>query len=536
LLKLNKHTAMKRLLLIHRFFTLLFSFCFIASSFTQPGNIGTVTAINSAGTVSSVPLLTLSGGPNTCSDVGNLRSGRVQVRNLSGATNDNNRSSQSCFEIGSSGTTNKNMWVRIAVPAGSGITGLYFYGTTSGVTPQPASGSTDVRSAMLGLYSGTATSSACTPALICGSRWTNVICSYASSLPILRPAATERVDVTPGTTYMLEIWTTSFSTNANYNFDFFVVPLGANPSNNNCANSILFTNQVGCNLGAHPSCLVDDPNCAFTIENSVFYTITKPDAGAFSVTISNVSCDGGANSLQVGIYRANTTNCATNLNVTGSQLTLPSSQTCFTGTSTIPISNADPPGTQYIIWFDGNAGAACTWGITVLPVEWDYFEAENIDDTNYILWETASETNSYYFEVERSNNTEDWVTLDKLGGAGTSSIRNSYRYNDEKPMVGFNYYRIKQVDYDGKYSYSDIRAVEYNGNDESRFVPNPNNGTFTISKLEKNTLIEIYAPTGQLIYNSICENPSEMIELNSTLKGVYFVKLNGEFKGKFVIQ
>jgi hypothetical protein len=507
-----------------------FLFIFIFNNvLSQAGTSGTpVTAHNSAGSAST---LTLTGGPNTCGDVGNLRSGLIRVRNLGGATNDNNRSSQTCFEVASTLTSNKNMWARLTIPAGSGITGVYFYATTDGVTPQPASGSTNVRSASIGIYSGTTTSSPCTPALICGSKWSNVICSYASSMPILRPTATERVDVTPGQTYMVEIWTTSLSTNTDYNFDILVVPMGAVPSNNNCSNAIPFTNETGCNLGAHQACNTNLPSCAFTLENSVFYSFTKPGDGGFSVTISNVQCEGGGNNLQTAIYRATPGNCNTNLNTVGNQI----ANRCFTGSYTYSISNADPPGTQYILWFDGNAGAACTWGITVLPVEWKRFEVFSNEDNVQIEWTTASEKNADYFIIERSTDATNWIRIGIQQAVGNSSFDSEYLFFDLTPSIGVNYYRLRQVDFDGSEDLTNIEYAYYSGNSNIGLYPNPTTGISIITGLKPKENVEVFDLYGRICFYTSTNNQGHAnIDLTSHPSGVYFIKVNDKIVHKLI--
>jgi hypothetical protein len=321
--------------------------------FAQAGHFGTVIATNSRD--ASTPTLTLT-APNTCIDVGNLKSGRIQVRNLSGRTANNYINSQSCFTIGSL-ASNRNVWVNVTIPAGSGVTGLYFYSSTAGVAPQPLT-STNLRSAIIQIYNN----NTCAPALHCGSTWSNAITDIRIAAPHIRSVGTERMDVVPGNTYRIEISTTTFSTDPNYNFDVFVVPLGPVPTNTNCANAIPFTNQIACNLGAKAACNTNIPNCAFTLENSVFYSFVKPGPGPFEISITDVSCEGGGNDLQTAIYLASTANCNTQLNTVGNQI----ANQCFSGSYTYTINNADPPGTEYIIWFDGNAGAACTWGIEVV--------------------------------------------------------------------------------------------------------------------------------------------------------------------------
>jgi hypothetical protein len=213
------------------FFQIIFFFSCISGVFAQAGFYGSVLANNARG---SAPTLTLT-APNTCSDVGNLKSGRIEVRNLSAATADNFIASQTCFTIANT-NTNRNMWVQVTIPAGSGITGLYFYSSTAGVTPQPTS-STNLRTASLAVYNG----ATCSPPLNCSSTWDNAITDIRVTAPHIRGLGTERVDVVPGNTYRIEIFTTQFSTDPDYNFDVFVVPLGAVPANNDCTNAIPFT-------------------------------------------------------------------------------------------------------------------------------------------------------------------------------------------------------------------------------------------------------------------------------------------------------
>lgn len=499
--------------------------------FGQAGHFGAVTAHNSKG---SRPTLTLT-STNTCADVNaspGLKTGTIRVRNMGSATRDNWNSNQSCFTLAEPNLSSmRNVWVSVSIAAGSGITGLYFYSSIAGVTPLPTS-STNLRNVNMGIYSGTATSSPCTPGTVCSTTWDNSITSYTISAPYIETLGTERVDVTPGNTYVIEFWTYTQGSDPNFNFDVHVVPLGARPANDLCTGALPYLNETGCNLGARPGCLSDDPSCAFTMENSVFYTITKPGTGAFSVTISNVFCVNGGATLQTAIYRATTGNCATNLNTVGNQI----ANRCFTGTYTYNISNADPPGTTYIMWFDGNAGAACTWGITVLPVEWSRFEVEEFEDAVGLFWETVTEKNSYYFDVERSTNDRDWISLGKVNGAGTSSIPRSYRFLDELPKFGINYYRIKQVDFDGEYTYSDVKAIDFNRKKEQLIVPNPNDGKFLLTAIKKNSLIEIRSLSGQLVYSLKSENANEIIELENIETGMYLLSVDGEYLDKFVVR
>jgi hypothetical protein len=404
-------------------------------------SLGTVTAHN---TRSSAPLLTLSGAPNNCSSVSSLQTGVIQIRNLGGATNDNNIASQTCFQNTQSSTTNKNVWVRINVPAGSAISGFYFYSTTAGVTPQPSS-SSNLRTAYVNVYS-TAATPICTPAILCGSiKFVNHITDIRISAPHIRTVNTPRVDVMANTTYYVEIWTTSFSTDPDYNFDIHVVPMGARPSNELCTNAEPYeTSPQFCNLGARPACNAYIPSCWFTLENSVFYTFTRPEGSTFQITINNVNCTGGGNSMQTALFYANTSNCTSSL-TSGNMIGCRD----FTGTYTYTVTDAMPPGTIYMLWFDGNAGAFCNWNIVVLPVEFDDFNVRCSNNQNECYWNTISEINNHYFTIERSADGINFTTAGYVTGNGTVNSPSQYSFTDKNAPDGTHYYRLKQTDYDG---------------------------------------------------------------------------------------
>jgi hypothetical protein len=120
-----------------------------------------------------------------------------------------------------------------------------------------------------------------------------------------------------------------------------------------------------------------------------------------------------------------------------------------------------------------------------LPVDLISFVGEHQNGFNKIDWKTASELNNDYFELERSATGETFSTITRVSGRGTVNELSSYNFLDEEPMVGNNYYRLKQVDFDGKFKYSHIILVKNEGT----------GGVFNISvfpnPLSKGTLLNI---------------------------------------------
>ncbi len=120
---------------------------------------------------------------------------------------------------------------------------------------------------------------------------------------------------------------------------------------------------------------------------------------------------------------------------------------------------------------------ANTSAIYPLPIELLSFTAKlngNFVDLN---WATASETNNEYFQIERADSDLNWKEIGQVDGAGNSNTTLYYNEKDRDPLPGISYYRLKQVDYDGKYTYSDVVSVVNNhlsDEDQVFIYPNPN--------------------------------------------------------------
>jgi len=99
--------------------------------------------------------------------------------------------------------------------------------------------------------------------------------------------------------------------------------------------------------------------------------------------------------------------------------------------------------------------------MTVLPIELVYFDGFVSEDKSVLLWTTFSELNNDYFTIERSQDGYDWEVIGTVDGAGNSSSVIDYRFFDNHPHDGVNYYKLKQTDYDGRFEYFDIISVKH---------------------------------------------------------------------------
>ncbi|MDX1906063.1 MAG: T9SS type A sorting domain-containing protein [Bacteroidia bacterium] len=125
-------------------------------------------------------------------------------------------------------------------------------------------------------------------------------------------------------------------------------------------------------------------------------------------------------------------------------------------------------------------GALGSCSALTFPVELTSFEATPLDNmTVGLSWTTASELNNDYFEVLRANDGALWQIVGTVDGVGTTQEVQQYRYLDLSPNPGRNYYRLRQIDFDGAFGLSDIVEVYADFEGDLRLVawPNPTSAT-----------------------------------------------------------
>ncbi len=120
--------------------------------------------------------------------------------------------------------------------------------------------------------------------------------------------------------------------------------------------------------------------------------------------------------------------------------------------------------------------------VTLLPVELTYFKAKQKAGTVELTWQTAAEINNDFFEVQRSGNADHWETVARINGAGNSTQSLDYALTDRFPLSGQSYYRLRQVDFNGEFRYSEVAAIAAAPGGESTLAvyPNPVSDLLTI--------------------------------------------------------
>jgi len=317
--------------------------------------------------------------------------------------------------------------------------------------------------------------------------------------------------------------------------------------------------------------------------NGAFATVTKA-AGAvigFNIHIRDIHCVGGAsfeayNSVDLGgntgwnfstlpvLSNPLGINGPTNLcvgqsgviyfvpNVSGAinyTWTVPSGIIITSGQGDSSITITTPggiTGTITVTAFNGcgySAPSVLTLVNCLLPIEYLSFTATRKDDDVQIDWSTASETNNDYFNIERSKDGLSFENIGKVAGAGNSNFNIYYVFTDKNPHQGISYYRIKQVDYDGQTSYSEIRAVNLNNQNEIILYPNPASDYLNIcnvSDVEKDFILSIKNFQGEeVVCKAIHFSSSYKLDVSKLSKGIYVLSLRNNEENilnKIVVQ
>lgn len=201
------------------------------------------------------------------------------------------------------------------------------------------------------------------------------------------------------------------------------------------------------------------------------------------------------------------------------------------------VQGAVPVTVTYTIT-DGNTQVSNTITFFVqgpTPVSLLSFMGEVLDEGNRLKWTTASETNNDYFTLQRSTDGSNFTNLNKIDGAGTSSMANSYAYTDRNAPTGLAYYRLMQTDFDGTTRQAgQVITLRRNmiGLGIVQIVPVPTKNVVTVhfeASQTSDLFVQLHDATGRVIKTQtlIAQTGSNAfnIDLSSYAAGIYFVTL-----------
>ena len=159
------------------------------------------------------------------------------------------------------------------------------------------------------------------------------------------------------------------------------------------------------------------------------------------------------------------------------------------------------------------------------PITMLYFTAKNTEDGNLLNWATITEINNERFEIERAADGINFVKLGTLPGAGNSSTIREYSLLDKNFTASVNYYRIRQVDYDGTNTTSNIEKVLSGNSFAIDYYPNPFNNDFrlTVKSKENTATLKITSVLGVELEERIIETNKEINLGENLASGSYFI-------------
>ncbi len=183
-----------------------------------------------------------------------------------------------------------------------------------------------------------------------------------------------------------------------------------------------------------------------------------------------------------------------------------------------------------------------------LPIELLSFTGHNEVIKNILKWTTASENNNEYFSIERSKDETGFEKIGSVPGAGSSSSTLSYSFTDANPYQGINYYRLKQVDFNGNSTYSQIIALMVGQPNHLAINVYPNPASTVLncelySKEEEPVVIEVHDILGNVVIReeikTVKGTNAKNLDISSLAQGMYFMEINNRAKQtqvKFVKQ
>ena len=186
---------------------------------------------------------------------------------------------------------------------------------------------------------------------------------------------------------------------------------------------------------------------------------------------------------------------------------------------------------------NNNTCPASDWTVklaALLPVELVYFRNQLHGKEVLLTWQTATEVNNKQFIIERSADGRAFMPIGEIQGSGTINIQQSYQFTDNNPLSGINYYRLKQMDFDESFAYSQIITAELNGEFRNRLLANPVSDELTIyfdeSLIEEGGSVSVYDSFGKLVKTTIVapESSKVSIPVSNMVAGHYYVEIRGE--------
>lgn len=306
-------------------------------------------------------------------------------------------------------------------------------------------------------------------------------------------------------------------------------------------------------ISSKSQCTINSTGCGgYKVEISIYPLSIVPSSTlcpvgynynvrfAYKIRVYGINtCYNGNIGIQPQILCNSQNNGYYTISVPAPTVGAPTSTVVYTGTLTTTtnpyVTNTDCntattasrgcTGLQVTVFGPGYPTTTYPCTLLFLPVELVSFEADCYNNKLHLFWKTYTETNNKEFIIEKSLDAINWKTISSIPGSNNSNTPKNYNFTTNQYEFDPVYYRIKQIDYSGKYMYSNVISVDNcNKNkfySDFQFIQNP---VETIIDLKDNNYKQI------LIFNQLGEvvkeqNSGNTIDLSSNPIGIYFIKI-----------
>jgi hypothetical protein len=176
-----------------------------------------------------------------------------------------------------------------------------------------------------------------------------------------------------------------------------------------------------------------------------------------------------------------------------------------------------------------SAPDAMTMPVIPLPLRWLSFTASKLQhpDRSMLTWKTDNEINTSYFDIERSIDGNIFIKIGTVGAANTGG-QHTYSFTDMLPASGVNYYRLKQADIDGRFTYSPVRIVNFDAGGQLLIYPTIVSSTFIIDGLKAGTVLKIIDASARTVRKIDVTQSQLIADISNLAAGVYMVQMVDE--------
>ncbi len=157
-------------------------------------------------------------------------------------------------------------------------------------------------------------------------------------------------------------------------------------------------------------------------------------------------------------------------------------------------------------------------------------EAVQKQNTTNLTWSVAIQINNDKYIIEHSKDGRSFSPIVEIAGDGTNNREHHFEFTHNNPSLGVNYYRIKQVDYDGTSSYSNIASVEYAGDGNKILIyPNPSTDEVTLS-ISEHMEVEVTDILGKVLHKQTVNKENNVVDLSNLPNGILIFKLGNQIQ------